>query len=56
MRGEQNRRALGPDFARELPKPFAKLMQRCWDAEPQNRPSFKEILGELRSLKKKAKR
>jgi len=47
---------LRPTIPTDCPKPFAKLMQRCWDTDPQVRPSFKEILGELRSMKKKAKR
>lgn len=30
-----------------VPESIQSLIQRCWDANPQNRPSFSEIISEL---------
>jgi sterile alpha motif and leucine zipper-containing kinase AZK len=32
------------------PLSFANLMQRCWEAEPHKRPTFKQILEDLESM------
>ena len=43
---------LRPQVLSEWPKQFTRLMERCWDEDPSIRPSFKEILGELKLIKK----
>ncbi|KAM8793430.1 tyrosine-protein kinase Fer-like [Eudromia elegans] len=37
----------------KCPEEIYKIMQRCWDYKPENRPKFSEIQKELSSLKKK---
>ncbi|XP_060769292.1 tyrosine-protein kinase Fer isoform X1 [Neoarius graeffei] len=37
----------------KCPDEVYKIMQRCWDYKPENRPKFAEILRELSSVKKK---
>lgn len=32
------------------PSALLSLIQRCWDAKPQNRPSFNDIVAELGSI------
>ena len=32
------------------PPPFLSLMMRCWDADPQQRPLFPEIVRELERM------
>ena len=38
----------GPELG--APPSLLSLIQRCWDANPQNRPSFDVIVGELDSI------
>ncbi|KAK9987045.1 hypothetical protein SO802_031996 [Lithocarpus litseifolius] len=38
----------GPELG--APSSLLSLIQRCWDANPQNRPSFDDIVGELDSI------
>ena len=33
------------------PKPFQDLMERCWDREPSNRPTFDSVIDELNAMK-----
>lgn len=40
-----------PSIPKKVPEVYVKLMQRCWDREPNRRPSFKEIIKELQSMK-----
>jgi alpha-tubulin suppressor-like RCC1 family protein len=42
-----------PVIPNDCPKQFAKLMKSCWAQDPNLRPSFKEIVHELKSLKVK---
>lgn len=35
---------LRPNIPKKTPEPFAKLMKKCWDSDPQRRPGFKEII------------
>ncbi|EGR33833.1 protein kinase, putative, partial [Ichthyophthirius multifiliis] len=35
---------LRPSIPKKTPETLANLMKRCWDKEPQKRPSFKEII------------
>ncbi|KAM6036315.1 tyrosine-protein kinase Fer isoform 2-T2 [Theristicus caerulescens] len=37
----------------KCPEEIHKIMQRCWDYKPENRPKFSEIQKELSSIKKK---
>ncbi|XP_071435995.1 tyrosine-protein kinase Fer isoform X2 [Pithys albifrons albifrons] len=37
----------------KCPEEIYKVMQRCWDYKPENRPKFSEIQKELSSIKKK---
>lgn len=43
---------LRPALSQRFPDPFAKLMQRCWDKDPESRPSFEKIIIELESFLK----
>ena len=47
---------LRPTVSSEWPKPFTKMMERCWADDPSTRPTFKEILAELRSIRQQMKR
>lgn len=38
-----------PNFTRMTPAPLQKLIKRCWDRDPEMRPSFEEIFEEFRS-------
>ncbi|XP_062096983.1 protein kinase and PP2C-like domain-containing protein [Humulus lupulus] len=38
----------GPESG--VPSSLLSLIQRCWDAKPQNRPSFDDIVAELGSI------
>lgn len=42
---------LRPEIPADTPDNFAELIRRCWDRVPKNRPSFKQIIGELSSMK-----
>lgn len=41
---------LRPDLPKNVHPKLLDLMQRCWDAEPVNRPPFTEIKAELENL------
>lgn len=47
---------LRPPVSPDWPKPFSNLMERCWGEDPSSRPTFKEILGELRSIRQQMRR
>ena len=38
----------GPELG--APSTLLSLIQRCWDSNPQSRPSFNDIVGELSSI------
>ena len=40
-----------PDIPQNCPKPFSRLMKKCWNQDPNLRPSFKELVSELKNLK-----
>ena len=42
---------LRPPIPKKTPESFAKLMKRCWDRDPNKRPSFKEIIKDLQNMK-----
>lgn len=48
---KQNLRPELPDAATSIPEMIA-LMQRCWDAEPETRPSFAQIAEELETIQR----
>ena len=35
----------------QYPRPFLDLMEKCWDREPNNRPTFDVIIDELNAMK-----
>ena len=35
---------------KEAPGPFLDLMKRCWHKDPERRPMFGEIIGELDAM------
>ena len=39
-----------PQVGTAFPRPFARLVQQCWDADPSARPPFDEISLRLRKL------
>lgn len=41
---------LRPDLPENAHPKLLDLMQRCWEAAPENRPSFSEITTELEIL------
>ncbi|KAM3137799.1 hypothetical protein pb186bvf_010042 [Paramecium bursaria] len=40
-----------PTIPKKTPEVFARLTKRCWDRDPEKRPSFKEIIKELEMMK-----
>ncbi|XP_040995882.1 serine/threonine-protein kinase STY46-like isoform X2 [Juglans microcarpa x Juglans regia] len=44
------RQGLRPDLPKNAHPKLLELMQRCWEAVPDNRPSFSEITAELKIL------
>jgi len=48
--GKLNKR---PTISENVPKEISKLLQQCWDSEPKVRPSFNQILTELKNIKRK---
>ncbi len=42
---------LRPEIPRKTPEPFARLMTKCWDTNPNLRPSFRAIIFELNQMK-----
>ncbi|OMJ95254.1 hypothetical protein SteCoe_1469 [Stentor coeruleus] len=43
---------LRPPVPKRCPDPFIKLMQKCWDRNPEARPDFQMIIGELENFLK----
>nr|AAI71673.1 LOC405768 protein [Danio rerio] len=44
-----------PTIPSSCPASFADLMRRCWNAEPKERPQFKQILSTLETMKNDSK-
>lgn len=42
---------LRPSIPKKTPEAFSRLMKRCWDKEPSKRPSFKDIVKDLETMK-----
>lgn len=40
-----------PTLPKKTPEVFARLAKRCWDRDPEKRPSFKDIIKELEMMK-----
>ena len=40
-----------PKIPKNTPDTYVRLMKKCWDRDPSKRPSFKEIIKELQSMK-----
>ncbi|KAK8897656.1 hypothetical protein M9Y10_015619 [Tritrichomonas musculus] len=38
-----------PKFLKKIPESYKNLIERCWEKEPENRPTFDEILNQLRN-------
>jgi hypothetical protein len=41
-----------PELPANCPKRLGELIERCWDANPANRPAFDEILKLLDDIKR----
>ena len=41
-----------PKMREETPELLKELIQQCWDADPENRPTSKEVFGKLDDLRK----
>src|SRR5438128_5928254 len=41
-----------PQITEDTPKPYAELMKRCWDHNPENRPTAEEIYSFFRGYYK----
>lgn len=39
---------LRPKIPKNVPSNFSFLMQRCWDTDPNMRPSFKQCVREIK--------
>ena len=39
-----------PSFPEGADKEMKDLIQKCWDQDPQNRPTFKEIIDQMNSF------
>lgn len=37
-----------PQFSQQIPEPYKNLIEKCWDHNPENRPTFEEITKELK--------
>ena len=42
---------LRPELPTAMPKAVEDLLVKCWDHNPETRPTFKEILKQLRACK-----
>ena len=38
-----------PKFLKEIPMSYLNLIERCWEKEPENRPTFDQILNQLKN-------
>ncbi|XP_006161179.2 tyrosine-protein kinase Fer [Tupaia chinensis] len=50
---EQVERGYRMSAPQQCPEDIAKLMMKCWDYKPENRPKFSELQKELSVIKKK---
>nr|XP_005008060.1 tyrosine-protein kinase Fer [Cavia porcellus] len=50
---EQVERGYRMAAPQHCPEDIAKIMMKCWDYKPENRPKFSELLRELDIIKKK---
>ncbi|XP_063820164.1 tyrosine-protein kinase Fer isoform X1 [Pseudophryne corroboree] len=50
---EQVEKGYRMSVPQKCPEEVFKIMQRCWDYKPENRPKFSEMQKELSSIKKK---
>jgi serine/threonine protein kinase len=42
---------LRPQLPEDLDPDMGRLIQLCWDTNPENRPSFTDVVGELKRIK-----
>ena len=40
-----------PPIPKKTPEGFSKLMRKCWDRDPERRPSFRDVIRELNTMK-----
>jgi hypothetical protein len=45
------KKGLRPIIHSACPPPFADLMRRCWDQNPDKRPQFQDILNQLNVIR-----
>ncbi|XP_042547936.1 tyrosine-protein kinase Fer isoform X2 [Dipodomys spectabilis] len=50
---EQVERGYRMSAPQHCPEDISKIMMRCWDYKPENRPKFSDLLKELTAIKKK---
>ncbi|XP_048187500.1 tyrosine-protein kinase Fer isoform X1 [Perognathus longimembris pacificus] len=50
---EQVERGYRMSAPQHCPEDISKIMMRCWDYKPENRPQFSDLLKELTAIKKK---
>ncbi|CAG8812526.1 21448_t:CDS:1, partial [Racocetra persica] len=44
---------LRPELINNLPQPYIDLMEKCWDANPLNRPNAADIITSIGSIESK---
>ncbi|XP_078160238.1 serine/threonine-protein kinase 52-like [Carex rostrata] len=49
------RQGLRPKIPRRCPTKLAKIMKRCWDANPDNRPEMDEVVQKLENIRDSGK-
>src|SRR5436190_4756067 len=43
-------RGLRPEIREKTPQPLKELIQKCWDANPDNRPTSEQVLEKIKNM------